>query len=242
MSLVKSFYDIMPFNRAGDTDLLNQINKPRTPWPSLDTAVSQSDSVLELGCGQGWLSNRIANNYPVQVTGIDLIQENIDRANKYKNNNGNFQVLDIRDCQQKADTVISVGVLHHIPGDINDLVKHAMSLSNRYCFIGLYHDQARRAMFDFYSEYPIDKRRRLFKKMTPWIKTDQHRESWYRDQFEHPYEISVTLNDYKGWQDKFELAWCNMDSDDVYDSTMKKLKCYEFIPGFIYGLYRRKDV
>ena len=83
MNLIKKFYEALPFNKAEDTIIHQRIQQPGTPWNSLTDAMSNTSSVLELGCGNGWLSNRIANNYPnIQVTGIDQFQEIKEMANK----------------------------------------------------------------------------------------------------------------------------------------------------------------
>ena len=243
MSLVKTFYDILPFNKSDDDSLRKQINKSNTPWKSLDTAVSNSNTVLELGCGQGWLSNRIANNYSVEVTGIDLIKENIDRAKGYNIPNTSFNQEDILQTTRTADTVVSIGVLHHIPDhDISFLLEQAILKSNQYCFMGLYHTSSRRAMFDFYDKYPKHKQYKLFKKMTPWIKDETQRKSWFRDQLRHPYEVTIDLSVLQAAAVSTgrKLTWCNFDNDDQYDITMSKLKSYEFIPGFVYAMFEEE--
>jgi trans-aconitate methyltransferase len=245
MNPVQKFYNALPFNKAPDKIILDSIKTPGTPWPKLTEALGAADSVLELGCGNGWLSNRIAFNWPkVNVIGIDLIQENIDIANRTKTSNSEFHAEDILLSDRSADIVISVGVLHHIPQhNIKDLMTLAINRSRKYAFIGLYHTQSRQAMFDFFSDVPENKRYKLFQKMTPWFKDETQRKSWYRDQLEHPYEVTVTLQDYQDVQQLTgaNLVWTSIDNDNNYEITMQRLKSYEFTSGFIYGLYSLQE-
>lgn len=240
MNLIKSFYNVLPFNKASDEMYTKSKFKP-IPWPALDSAIQQSTSVLELGCGSGWLSHRIAHNYPnVKVTGIDLIEENVEIA-RAQNTNAHFYVQDLLIQKKEVDTIISIGVLHHIEKDLSQLMTHAIDLSNKYAFIGLYHKNSRQAMFDFFARYPKHKHRKLFKKMMPHMKDEVQRESWFRDQLEHPYEQCATLELYKkvAKQTNTKLVYVNTNTDDMYDKTMYRLESYEFTGGMIYGLFEK---
>jgi cyclopropane fatty-acyl-phospholipid synthase-like methyltransferase len=240
MELVKSFYKRLPFNKSSNEEYRKSQLKP-VPWKSLDCALNNSNTVLELGCGSGWLSHRIAYNYPSKrISAIDLIEENISIA-KQQNSAINFSVKDLLLETRKADTVISVGVLHHIDKDIIKLMCHTINLSNKYTFIGLYHTHSRKAMFDFFERYPKHKHRKLFKKMMPHIKNDIQRESWFRDQLEHPFEQTVTLEQYKkvAEQTNTTLSFVNINTDDTYNKTMNRLESYEFTGGMIYGLFEK---
>lgn len=246
MSIVKAFYDLLPFNKANHKDYIKQINKPGTPWPSLSKAIDNSATVLELGSGQGWLSNRIAKQYPgIKVTGIDLVAENIRRSNEFSPGNSCFLREDILKSERTADTVISVGVLHHIPNnEIRELMISAINKSNKYTFIGLYHKQSREYMFEYFNSIPNDSRYKMFKKMTPWITNETHRRSWYRDQLEHPYECTVTLDDYRAAAiaTGTTLAWTNVNTDEeLYEDAVRKLSSYEFTSGFVYGMFIKEE-
>lgn len=48
----------MPFNMGHDKNYQN------IPWPSLTEQLQNANTVTELGCGTGWLCNRIKNNFP----------------------------------------------------------------------------------------------------------------------------------------------------------------------------------
>ena len=246
MNIVKAFYDLLPFNKADHREYIKQINKKETPWPALTSAIENADSVLELGSGQGWLSNRIALQYPnTHVTGIDIVQENIRRSNEYAPINATFVKEDILHTERHADVVISVGVLHHIPEHhIQKLMMRAIDMADEYAFIGLYHKHSREYMLNYFANiYPESKRYRQFKKMTPWINSEEHRESWYRDQLLHPYECMVTVEDYYkvAEETNTELVWLSTDSDETLATdAMNKISSYEFTSGFIYGLFKKE--
>jgi cyclopropane fatty-acyl-phospholipid synthase-like methyltransferase len=244
-NIVEQFYRRLPFNKAEHADYLNQINKPKTPWPKLNDIINDTDTVLELGSGQGWLSNRIATQYPhIKVTGIDLVQKNISRSLEYAPDNAKFYTEDILITQRRATTTISVGVLHHIPNYyIQDLMVRAINTAEKYAFIGLYHTQSRKHVLDYFAGMSSDKKRyRMFKKMTPWISNEEHRKSWYRDQLQHPYECTATVQDYQDVANRTgtQLVWVSTESDKQLESdALKKINTYEFTSGFIYGLFKK---
>ena len=235
--LVKKFYNLIPFNIGKDK------KEDNIPWPIVVEKLSECSTVTELGCGTGWLSSRIKNKFPnISVKGIDLSESAIGQAT-LRSDNVNFTVDDITTYSQPADMIISLGVLHHIPNhDIKELMLRAIHLSNKYTFIGLYHQNSRQAMFDFFNSYPVNKRKNLFKKMTPQIKDEDQRNSWYRDQFDHPYEQAVSLELYNEIAKKTntKLVYSNIESDDTYDATMDRLNTYEFVSGFIYGVFQHE--
>jgi len=231
-NLVEKFYNYIPFNVGNDIKVDN------IPWPFISDNIKNCNTVTELGCGTGWLSSRIKSNYPsTTVKGIDLSETAIAQA-KSRNQDIEFIKDDITTYNSKSDMVISVGVLHHIPDyDIYDLMCKAINLSNKYTFIGLYHTQSRKAMFDFFNNYPEHKRKKLFKKMAPQIKNNEQRESWFRDQFEHPFETTTTLKVYNqvAKDTNTKLVYTNINTDETYNSTMEMLETFEFKSGFIYG-------
>ena len=115
-----------------------------------------------------------------------------------------------------------------------------INISNNYTFIGLYHTNSRHAMFDFFSKYSKEKQKKLFKKMTPHMKSKQ-RESWFRDQFDNPFEQSTTLDVYKqvAKDTNTKLVFTNISTDKTYDSTRESLESFEFKSGFIYGGFKK---
>ena len=92
-------------------------------------------------------------------------------------------------------------------------------------------------MFDFFNNYPTHKHKKLFKKMAPHIKHKEQRESWFRDQFKHPFETTTTLKVYNqvAKDTNTKLVYTNINTDETYNSTMEILETFEFQSGFIYG-------
>jgi len=234
--MVLGFYSTMPFNTGRDKNSLN------IPWQDLNHHLSTAKTVTELGCGTGWLCNRIKNNYPMlDVTGIDLSETAIQMASM-RDSDINWQVKDLVKYKKKSDIVISIGVLHHIPNyELEKLIEHTISLANKYAFIGLYHQNSRQAMFDFFDRYPKHKHKKLFKKMMPHMSSDTQRDSWFRDQFDHPYETVSSLQMYKNVATNTgtQLTFCNLNTDNTYNETMDRLETYEFVSGFIYGGFKK---
>ncbi|HUU28398.1 MAG TPA: methyltransferase domain-containing protein [archaeon] len=75
------------------------------------------EKVLDLGCGEGFLTEKIAELVPTgQVTGIDGSRGMIQAAQKRKLDNLSFKVMDINnlDLAPEFDVVFSNAVLHWI--------------------------------------------------------------------------------------------------------------------------------
>ena len=233
---VKRFYNNLPFNTGYDTKQNN------IPWPLLHTYLKCSKTVTELGCGTGWLCARIKKQYPeLEITGIDISKIAIEQA-CMRSNDVNYRIDNLLTYNKKSDVVISIGVLHHIEtNNIKSLLHKAIALSKKYCFIGLYHEDSRKAMFDFFNNYPESKRKSLFKKMMPHMTNTEQRASWFRDQFYNPYEQSISLDTMKqvAEETNTKLEYTNINSDNTYNSVMEKLHTYEFTSGFIYGGYSK---
>lgn len=233
---VKRFYNNLPFNTGHDT------NQDNIPWPSLHTYLKCANTVTELGCGTGWLCARIKKQYPsLKITGIDISETAIKQA-CMRTDNVDYKIDNLLTYNKKSDIVISIGVLHHIETDnLKSLLHKAIQLSKKYCFIGLYHENSRKAMFDFFNGYPESKRKQLFKKMMPHMKNKEQRDSWFRDQFYHPYEQSISLDTMKqvAKETDTKLEFTNLKNDDTYKTIMQKLNTYEFTSGFIYGGYAK---
>ncbi|MEJ2545613.1 MAG: class I SAM-dependent methyltransferase, partial [Calditrichaceae bacterium] len=77
-------------------------------------------TILELGCGVGFVSAYLAENYPFNVYGTDFDSEQIDAAKSIQSEikNLRFQVEDASklSCEDSSiDLVISQNVFHHVP-------------------------------------------------------------------------------------------------------------------------------
>lgn len=76
-----------------------------------------AETILEVGCGVGWLSNSIAYYYQTDVTAIDFNNVAVESAKataKILGTRVKFECADLfhYTCSPK-DIVISIGVLHH---------------------------------------------------------------------------------------------------------------------------------
>lgn len=97
------------------------VTRKKYVWPELEKMVEflkDGDSVIDVGCGNGRLLDNVKNK-KINYLGIDSSSELIEFAKKnYPNNE--FVVGDIlsltEEVEQKFDLVISVAVLHHLPG------------------------------------------------------------------------------------------------------------------------------
>lgn len=117
---VLKFYQNLQFNvneKPGTTaDLIRKTNNVEYIYPN-PKDFYDAKTVLEIGCGCGWLSNSIAYYYGPNVTAIDLNPSAIEHARETANLlqiDVDFNCADLfgYECEQK-DIVLSVGVLHH---------------------------------------------------------------------------------------------------------------------------------
>jgi len=166
--------------------------------------------ILEAGCGTGFTAHTISNvRRDVQILGIDFSEGslefalNFSKQNNYKNIK--FQRMDLNHIdlnENSFDLVHCSGVLHHIENPrpiftkLCNLVK-----KNGIVIIGLYHPWGR---------FSTHVRQKIFKItggrmrwIDPRIKnedwTAQRKLTWYKDQYEHPYEKDYHHKTLKKW-------------------------------------------
>ena len=238
---IYSFYTELPFNISSEKNLL-KTRKNLIPWTQLDHAIANCNSVCEVGCGNGWLTHRIANKYPnKKLTAIDFVEKNIKLAS-IDNTTINFRCENFLDYKEKADCLISIGVLHHIPElSLTDLIIKAINLSNKYTFLGLYHS-SRSDLFEYFEQVPETNRFRLFKKMNPHIVDSTQIESWFRDQFFNPYETTISVLELKDIANtlKVDIKYISFEHDDRYANVIKQLNSFEFTSCMIYIMFEKK--
>ena len=75
---------------------------------------SDADEVLDLGCGDGRLAERLRfSRLSIKYTGIDLVPDAISLA-KSMNPNENYQVKDLNDLGSNFSYITSIEVLEHV--------------------------------------------------------------------------------------------------------------------------------
>ena len=144
---VKDFYSCLKFPgtyRLEDIEFYNEYLCNRY-LQVYDDAVKNSKRVLDVGCGSGFIINLLAYRNPnVNFYAIDFCdsinyaiefsrKHNISNITYYKENFLNFA------SDKKFDTVISNGVLHHIP-EYKKAIENIKNLSSRdsKIVIGIY--------------------------------------------------------------------------------------------------------
>jgi ubiquinone/menaquinone biosynthesis C-methylase UbiE len=81
--------------------------------------VSNVRSVLEIGCGVGVVSAHLANEYDMDITGIDLDPEQIVLAKMHNEENERLRFIEadakrLPFGNEEFDMVLSIYVLHHV--------------------------------------------------------------------------------------------------------------------------------
>lgn len=79
----------------------------------------EGQDILEIGCGSGYGAVLLSSLRPRSYVGIDLMQEQIELAQRRDLPGANFVVMDATDLRafenESKDLVVIFGILHHIP-------------------------------------------------------------------------------------------------------------------------------
>lgn len=108
------------FNQIFEQNKVNLIRlKRRADWFIGHMQPAPDKSVLEIGCGSGFMSYHIAKTTAMHVIGADLCVPFIEEARKkYTSPNLKFEVLDFNEAseriQHKFDYITGNGILHHL--------------------------------------------------------------------------------------------------------------------------------
>lgn len=207
---VLEFYKSLPFNRHSSvSEQIKEIQKRNsvTSYPVLPPILKPNTSVLEVGCGTGWLSNSISHYYQANVTGIDFNPKAIEfcqQAAKAMQIETVFEVADLFLYQpkNKFEVVISLGVLHHTH-DCQAAIKKICAdfvAPGGYIFIGLYHHYGRKPFLDHFKNMreqgaKEDELLARYQELHSYIADETHLRSWFRDQVLHPHETQHTLKE-----------------------------------------------
>ena len=180
--------------------------------------------LLEAGCGTGYTTHVIANvRRDIQITAIDFSEGSLEFAKKFSKENNyqkiDFEFMDLRDIKLNEDyydLVICSGVLHHIENPKPIFHKLCKLLKNNgTIIIGLYHPWGR------FSSHVRQKIFRLTSGKPRWLDprirnekwTEQRKNTWFRDQYEHPHE--------EDYDHKVLLKWFNEEGITLKDSIPK---------------------
>ncbi|MDC7291333.1 cyclopropane-fatty-acyl-phospholipid synthase family protein [Blautia schinkii] len=107
---------------AEDTDSLYQAQVNKVDYILEKLSLREGMSLLDVGCGWGFLLIEAAKKYGVRGTGITLSEEQYREANKRIREEGleklvTVKLMDYRDlpkCGEMFDRVVSVGMLEHV--------------------------------------------------------------------------------------------------------------------------------
>ena len=194
-------------------------------------------NVLEVGCGTGQLSIYFSIGTNNRVIGLDPTFESLKLAKNFSKsnniNNINFINADIFDDVLKEnifDFIWCNGVLHHTKNPYEGFKMIIKSLkTNGYILIGLYNKYGRvRTILRKYLFKIFGKN--FIKKFDPILRNlkvdDEEKNSWIRDQYEHPIESLHSLDDVINWFDKNNIDFISSipssDYDYDYDDIFEK--------------------
>ncbi|TAN55251.1 MAG: class I SAM-dependent methyltransferase [Magnetospirillum sp.] len=205
---VLEFYRTLPFNFAGDID--HQIRAVRghdmtKTFPALASAAAAAGSVIDVGCGVGWLALSMAHQFGAQVTGIDFNPVAIARAREAARKLGlscRFDVADLFVYQPDfpVGLAVSMGVLHHTENcaaAVGVLCRRYIDVGGKV-FVGLYHSHGRKPFLDHFRRLR-DAGRSEEQLLADYVRLDRRftdrtqQVSWFRDQVLHPHETQHTL-------------------------------------------------
>lgn len=192
--------------------------------------------ILEAGCGTGYTTHVISSlRRDVKITGLDFSKGSLKFATDFASENNypniDYKWADLRNIELDEydyDMLICSGVLHHIENPrpiFTNLCKHVKK--GGIIIIGLYHPWGR---------FPLHIRQKIFKingGRMRWIDprirtenwTDARKNTWYRDQYEHPHEEDYSHKTLKTWFDEEGITFLDAipkfnGSDFSYNSYM----------------------
>jgi 2-polyprenyl-3-methyl-5-hydroxy-6-metoxy-1,4-benzoquinol methylase len=205
---VLEFYKELPFNYQESVEQQVKTVKSRNSvlsYPVLADLLKPGTSVIEVGCGAGWLSNNIAYHYKSKVLGIDFNPVAIERSAAVAKSLGVKATFEVADLflfrpAKPADVAVSIGVLHHT----NDCHAAIRVMIDRcvapggYAFIGLYHTYGRLPFLDHFVQMrkkgaTEDQMFARYCELMPQTTDHTHARSWFRDQVLHPHETQHSL-------------------------------------------------
>jgi 2-polyprenyl-3-methyl-5-hydroxy-6-metoxy-1,4-benzoquinol methylase len=176
---IKQFYSALTFPGKYQTkDITYHLPKTVNRYINiLYSNINDGDSIIDLGCGSGLITNIIASKYKnSKITAVDFCNsikyaESFSKDNDIKNVSYTKKDILALGESKKYDVVMCVGVLHHIP-KFAKAVEKIKKLANKKIILSVYH--------------PTGK---LLKKA---FKIDYSSAILHSDQEEVPFELSWT--------------------------------------------------
>lgn len=214
---VAAFYDELPFNYAESADAAAEVirrrNQVASNYPDLDAVLLEAQTVLDVGCGPGWLSNTCAFHCGVRATGVDLSTTAVERARAVAAALEVGELTDFRnadlfrlDLPGRFGVVCSLGALHHT-ADMAGALRAVAPLvaPEGVLYVGLYHAYGRAPFLERFEPYrrraaegtltdaEFDEALALYASLDARASDPVLLRSWFRDQVLHPHETQHTL-------------------------------------------------
>ncbi|MEW5692972.1 MAG: class I SAM-dependent methyltransferase [Candidatus Hydrogenedentota bacterium] len=270
---VLNFYKSLPFNcRSNLEEEINAVYKRTTNdlYPGLSKLLGRDVSVLEIGCGTGWLCNSISYLFNASVTGIDFnpvainIAKEVAKAMKLSTSFSE-QDLFLYEPLKPFDVVISFGVLHHT----NNCKLAVRILCEKFVrcgghvMIGLYHKYGRQPFLEYFNNMKIngateEDMLKRYRQLQSHVKDDRQILSWFYDQVLHPYETQHTLEEMLPVLDDTGMDLISTSINhfkpiktlkelidmekEYYEIAMHHLKNKQYFPGFFIFLAQKKGI
>lgn len=169
--------------------------------------------ILEAGSGSGMTTHLMANTRrDVSILGLDFSRKSIEYATNFskENNYHNtaFRYTDLNNidlADRDFDMLLCSGVLHHI--------KNPRSIFTNLCKLVKKNGLIVIEMYHPWGRFPLHVRQQIFKLtkshfrwIDPRIRTEnwseQRKDTWFRDQYEHPYERDYSHTEMIKWFDE----------------------------------------
>lgn len=247
--VVADFYKGDHFNNTENVDgrvrSLLQENVIKSTYPDLHNhlRVNSPSTILELGCGTGWLCCSVARYYRGTVIGVDYSSDALELAeatwDRFEDLDQNvflpkrrdrpvFIRADIRELPaiHTKLTLISLGVLHHTD-DTFQTIMMALEKCKRasHFYIGLYHFPSRNVFLDIFTGLSEESKYQKFKDLFGNSYDEAHLRGWFRDQVLHVRESCHSILSLNTFMSSlgFELLSTSLNQFKRLPSDMSEL-------------------
>lgn len=215
-SVVRAFYESSPFPDYEEfetsQDLLDKARQG-VYARMLDTQIPLGVRILDAGCGTGQIAVFLSLTHRT-VVGMDFSLASLQCGHAFKSkfNLGDvhFVQMDLFNLGWRSSTfdlVMANGVLHHTAASEEAFGLLCKLLKPEgYIVVGLYNSYGRL----------LHNLRKAFYKMTglqleglmwPRRMGKRKRQAWFLDQYEHPHEVTVSVDEVLGWFRKHGIEY-----------------------------------